>query len=245
MKVMIIVAILCAFGIGIATINHAQQTTNATTRHSGRQSKEERARAIYQGTGANVNLRHLAAKANEDVNISVGPGLALLSPTTPAFNFQAVLGNITCEADAIVIGEVRKASPQLTEDESFIFTSYEMTAEEVIKDNKAAPIQSDSVINVARTGGTLQINGHNVKAKVHGFKPLEAGKRYLLFLQFVPERGTYIAHESKGSFLINGKTIAKLTEDQLPSELESGNEANDFINAVRQAAGNSCEGSSR
>lgn len=245
MKVTVTLLVLALLGFGATNLRSPNQVANSSTQNAGRQTREERIRSVYKGAGARRNLRQLAAKATQDIEVNVGPGMPVLAPNPSAFNLQAFLEGMACDADAVVIGEVNKASAQLTEDESFVFTNYEMTVEEVLKSDGATPPQKDSLITVARTGGMLNLGRRKIRARVHGFAPLEAGKRYLLFLQSVPGKGAYIAHESKGSFLLDGDEIVKLTEDQLPPELESGNDVGGFINAVRQAAGTPCAGKAR
>jgi hypothetical protein len=43
-----------------------------------------------------------------------------------------------CSADAVVVGIVKNKSSQLTDDGTFIFTDYEMTVEEILKNNSSA-----------------------------------------------------------------------------------------------------------
>lgn len=60
-----------------------------------------------------------------------------------------------------------------------------------------------------------------------------------MFLTFVPEKGLYVADNL--SYQLKNEKIVKLTEQQLESELDSGNNANSFISSVRAAAAMPCE----
>ena len=91
MKVVVIVLVLAAIGIGAAGVNSPKQYVNSTTQNSGKQTREERAKAVFKGTGANRNLRDLAARATKDISVRVGPGLPVLSPYPTAFELRRFL----------------------------------------------------------------------------------------------------------------------------------------------------------
>lgn len=136
----------------------------------------------------------------EDSPIPVGPGY-----TPPPF-----LNAIACEADAVVVGVLGGASASdLTDDGHFIFTDYELTVEEVVKDNAAAPLRQGGGIVVTRPGGEVRLNGRSVRALDDAFKPFAAGGRYVLFLRYVPATGAYRAFGS-GSFRLDGDRVVKL-----------------------------------
>jgi len=136
-----------------------------------------------------------------------------------------------CNADAIVVGTLKSESPQLTEDESFLFTEYIMSVSDVIKNNAAADIQSSADITVIREGGIGLINGRTIRAEREGFKLFTVGNQYLLFLRYIPETGAYLAYPY-GSF--------ELIQDQiLPfGKMPEGSSTNkaSFLNAVRATA---------
>ena len=67
--------------------------------------------------------------------MTVGTGLPGGSPGFTPPTFSERITNLSCDADAIVVGEVTSKSSQLTEDQDFIFTDYELKVEEVIKNN--------------------------------------------------------------------------------------------------------------
>jgi hypothetical protein len=150
------------------------------------------------------------------------------------------LKNLACSADAVLIGKVNNKSSQFTNDGEFIFTDYEIIAEDIYKNNTQAPIQSNSNIVVTRIGGAVQINGHVARATDKSFKLLEVGSRYLLFLRFIPSTGAYQTYSSQGTFLLRDDQIVNLTDESLPQELKNGKEIKSFIADVRSTIAEAC-----
>jgi hypothetical protein len=138
------------------------------------------------------------------------------------------------ESDAVVIGVVGEKKSFLTEDENFVFSDYELNVEEILKNNSALPIKEKRV-TVTRPGGAVMLAGHTVRAIDESLEPLALGSRYLLFLNFIPSTGAYKAFNSKGSFLLKGDRIVKLTREDLPFEMETGTETSSLIARIRGA----------
>lgn len=183
----------------------------------------------YKG-GAEGKLRDRIIGGSQDLEIEIIGD----SPDTLNNSYEFLKG-LARSSDAIVIGKVKNKSSQFTDDGEFIFTDYELTIEEVLKNNSAAPIQNNSDIVVTRIGGTVQINGRIARAVDRSFKSLELGGTHLLFLRFIPRTGAYQTYSSQGSFLLNNNQLAKLTTDLLPNELENEKDAKSFIAKVRSA----------
>jgi hypothetical protein len=150
------------------------------------------------------------------------------------------LKDLACSADAVMIGKVKNKSSQFTNDGEFIFTDYEMIVEETYKNNSQAPVQSNSNVVVTRIGGAVQVNGRVARAVDRSFKPLEVGRRYLLFLRFIPSTGAYQTYSGQGTFLLRDNEIVNLTKDSLPQELKNGKEVVSFIAEVRLAIAEAC-----
>jgi hypothetical protein len=136
-------------------------------------------------------------------------------------------------ADAVVVGVLKSKSAQLTEGENFIFTDYEMIVEEVIKNNAMAPIQADNTIMVTRDGGSVKIKGKIFTAKRADFKPTLVGNRYLFFLRFIPETGSYLAY-GNGAFELRGDKVFALGDRPAAGLLRADSkDASPFLNEVR------------
>lgn len=197
-------------------------------------------RKLYKEYRRDRKLPDIAATATSNLEVREGVGQKIFQPNSPRFDFQTFINNLACDADAVIVGVIKSKSSQLTEDENFIFTDYQLLVQDVLKNNIAAPIQNNTSIIITRPGGTVQINGRNVTAVDESFNPLDIEGRYLLFLRFIPNTGSYKASISTGSYqLKNNKTI-KLTEESLPSELETGHDAGAFVNDIRRTITGIC-----
>lgn len=148
---------------------------------------------------------------------------------------------MTCDADAIVIGKIQNKFSQLTESGDFIFTDYQMTVSEVLKDQPTAHIQPETNVTITRPGGMIRMNGRTVEAIDNAFEPFALEGHYLLFLRFIPVTGAYKAVGSKSSFQLHGKAINKLTKEA--SSLDSVANCKDVdsvVNEIRIALGGGC-----
>jgi hypothetical protein len=159
-----------------------------------------------------------------------------------SFNSQKYLQNLSCKADAVVVGTVTSKSSQITDDKTFLFTDYELAVEDILKNNAAAPIPTNSTITITRTGGSVNLNGHIGLAVDDSQKPLLANGRYLLFLKFIPETGAYRAFNNWGddSFAFRNDKVAQVSESPLPFGPQRKVDAASFMTEVRTALSNSC-----
>lgn len=173
-----------------------------------------------------------AIEGDSDIDIVSLPGMPELSPTGQPNLADQTLGNLTAEADAIVIGVVASKESQLTESETFIFTDYEMAIREVLKDNGAAPINPSDKITVVRPGGVVEIEGRVVRAVDRTVKPLQIGEQYLLFLKYIPTTGSYLASSGAGSFKIENDKVTTLTDDPRYSDFKKNQGTTSFVNEI-------------
>lgn len=199
---------------------------------TGKEKKHSRLLAQSQGR----KISELTAKAKGDITLLVGEPLVMVMPDREAQPAPFIQTKV-CNAEAVVIGRLNNSSPQLTADESFLFTEFSMTVEEVIKNNPNAPIQKGGSISVVRDGGVGKFQGRTIRAKVEGFDSFTDGKRYILFLRFIPDTGSYLAY-ANGSFELNDNTISPL--GKLPDNISR--EATTFLNFTRVSAANDCAG---
>lgn len=186
-------------------------------------------------------LTELAATATSDFAVVEGVPQRAFRPDSPRLDSRSLIQQLTCKADAVVSGVVKSKTSQLTEDENFIFSDYDVLVEGVLKNNPAAPIQPNTRLSVTRPGGTVRLNGLNVSARDEVYRRLDVGSRYLLFLQYVPVAGTYSASDSGGGFELKGNKISKLTEESLPLGLETDDDAGALLANVSQAASGGCD----
>jgi hypothetical protein len=200
-----------------------------------RMSDKQRAHSkLYKEYKPDVNLRALAESSHEDVEVVNGIPQKAFNSSSPPFNLQDFLRDLASKSDAVVIGAVNKKTSFLTADENFVFSDYELDVEEILKDNSAQPINVKS-ITVTRPGGAVVLGRRMVRATDQSLEPLVPGNRYLLFLEFIPDTGAYKAFNSKGSFLLDGDKVVKLTHEDLPYEMETGAGALSLIAHIRSA----------
>ncbi|HXM51332.1 MAG TPA: hypothetical protein VN956_26045 [Pyrinomonadaceae bacterium] len=240
-QILIITSLSTLFGIGIIYARDTKKEARHVQNEQELQQRRERSRSVYRGARNphSEKIPDVAAIAKGDVRIEREVGLPILTPNPAVrFDLQEFLASRACDADSIVVATATSGTSQLTDDQTFLFTNYELRVESVLKDNSAQSVKMGQVITVIRTGGKIQLRGRNVVAEYKAAKLLEVGERYLLFLSFLPERGVYVADNI--SYQIRNEKIIKLTDQKLADELETGNTATALINRVRDGIAGSC-----
>jgi hypothetical protein len=200
---------------------------------SERQKQHRQIYKDYKGVGKLQDLLNREERnGGDELTIELIPGPPELSPQGKRASPADVLDSMAAEADAIVIGVIKDKSSQLTENGAFIFTDYDMTVEEVLKDNRAARVEPRTSLTVTRPGGKVVLNGRVVTAVDRLFKRLAVGGRYLLFLHHVTATGAYQAINDQGSFEIGDNKAAALA--QTPAAASGGEmDAAALINEIR------------
>lgn len=155
---------------------------------------------------AGRKLRDIAASQPGDVEVVEEEGYVIHMPKTSRVpTFISAL----CKADAVIIGTLKSKSSQLTEQGNFIFTDYEVTINEVIKNDLISPIEVGSSVVTTRDGGAVEINQRVLRAKQADFDPPVVGNRYLLFLRFIPKTKAYLMY-GNGSFELQSNAMLAL-----------------------------------
>jgi hypothetical protein len=169
------------------------------------------------------------------VLIKVGPPLEGVTRNPTPISLQDFLRKLACDSDAVVIGRVKEKSSQMTESEDFVFTDYQLTVDEVLKDSAGRIIPQTEII-VTKPGGKIQIGGKIIQAIDVSFMALSEGKRYLLFLHRIPPTGAYKAVNSVSSFELGDKKVSKLTKGMMRVDREPDDLAS-FMTQVRDQTG--------
>lgn len=243
-KLTIILLVLFLAGFGVVYTNSSQQQEpGSTPKRVTKESQRERGRTVFKGSGNSLpKLSVMASTAtSNEVGTEIGVGLPMLSPSDRPINFTEILKVLTCSNDAIVIGTVKDQTSHLTEDDTFIYTDYVISVEEIIKNNLESPIKVSDRISISRIGGKLKLNGKNVSARHDAILPLELNQQHLLFLSYIPERGVYVANSANGSFILKKNKIINLTKPVASKEFQSGNDATIFTNEIRSTASAACD----
>ncbi len=240
--------VLLLFVVGAASVvarfhGQAQKTRDtqlkeeATVIQEGQMTEKQRQHSkLFKHPGR--KLRDLAATRGSDVEVEVDAGDSIVLPTPPRKTpvFQSAL----CNADAVVIGTITNKSSQLTEQGNFVFTDHDITVEEVIKNNAAAAIQQGSTITATRDGGVVEIDNRILRAKREDFEAPLVGKRYLLFLRFIPTTGSYLMY-GNGTFQLEGDKVLALGPAARQELVNGGSkDVDDFLTGLRSFASSDC-----
>lgn len=109
------------------------------------------------------------------------------------------------ESDAIVRGRAIHKTSQITEDDLFLFTDYDVVVSEVFKNNATRAIDTGDSITVTCLGGKIVRDDVIIKAGGNGVALLQLNVQdVLLFLKFLPETDGYILAKYNGVFDLNG-----------------------------------------
>ena len=156
------------------------------------------------------------------------------SPRVPVFH------SAVCNADAVVTGTINSKSAQLTEEENFIFTDYQFSVEEVLKNNALAPIEVGSAITSTRDGGAVKLNNRTLRAKREDFDPPMVGQRYLVFLKFIRETDAYLMY-GNGVFQLDGSKVIALGSASREVLLNEGSKDSfSFLAEIRSFVARDC-----
>jgi hypothetical protein len=229
----LVIAVLALISIMLPP--HIQNQSASASQEGTMTSKQKEHSKLYKEYKTGKKLRDLAEQVG-DVKLKRNVGAQGGDSGQLPLDLQTILQRAAQAADAVIIGTAKGSSSQLTEDEDYIFTDYEIAVEEVLKNNAAHPIASEEAITVTRPGGTIRLNGRKVEAEDASFLPYAKGGRYLIFLTYLPQTNSYKALDSRSSFELYGKEVIKLTKESFSLNNE---DAASFLNKVRVATGNS------
>ena len=104
---------------------------------------------------------------------------------------RSTLENLSCESDLVVVGKFGNGTSYPTEDQGYVYSDWDFTIEEVIKDTPSAPVAAGQSITVTSPGGSLIIKGRHVYAVSATFSLFHPGEEALLYLRSLPSVGTY------------------------------------------------------
>ena len=228
---------------GLASSKQEEPTPIQEGVMTDKQKKHSKLFKGFSNVTRGKKLRELAAERGDvEVIYELEDGQAPRSSDLPKY-LNKYLQKVSCSADAIVIGSVLTKSSQIIEEGTFSFTDYELTVEEVLKDNSAAQIQPHSAITITRSGGAVTLNGHVIRAKDYRNEPLEIGGRYLVFLRFIPDTGAYQSLGNslfEDSFQLSADQITQVSEKPLPFGSRRTALMNTFLTELRATLNNPC-----
>jgi hypothetical protein len=125
------------------------------------------------------------------------------------------------QADAVIIGMVTAAGAYLSNDKTDVYSEFSTSLEDVLLDDRSAPLLPGAVITTQRRGGTVRFSsGKTVVRGALGKTMPRVGLRYLLFLKRNEEGETFSI--ITGYALLNGKVRP------LDGASKKGQRLNDF-----------------
>lgn len=181
----------------------------------------------------------------QEAGVSIGLPLVPTIGNLPEVTVSGFLGNLSCNADAVIVGIVKSKTAHLTEDETFVYTEYDFSVEDILKNNSASPIEVNHKIQFTRPGGLIKLDNQLIRVDDKSYPALETKKKYLLFLKFVPSANGYIVSDAKGDFIFENDSFKKLSSLETPKELESKIEPQAFLREVRNSVSADCQNSTR
>jgi hypothetical protein len=154
------------------------------------------------------------------------------------------LNKLACNSDLVVIGLTKSKASNIIETGTFLFTDYEITVEEVLKNGEPSPVRQGEGITVPRLGGVVALKGHTVKAIDEEVSPLEMGERYVCFLKYEPLAETYrsFGHPMfDDTFLLHGDEVLQISRKPLPLGWKKSVDAAGFMSELRNALIQPCQ----
>jgi hypothetical protein len=171
----------------------------------------------------------VADRKNKVTGIEMGIGLGpkLKKSETPEDYF----GKLATESDAIIRGKATKKVSQVTQDDSFTFTDYDVTISEILKNNAASPLKTGAAISIIRPGGKVVIDDIIINCKDEHYLSIPLNQDIVIFLKYVPETGAYHTTKDNGSFHLDGEILRPLTGIQFPPGVLQNSQS--FLQTIR------------
>lgn len=167
-------------------------------------------------------------------------GIPLIPTVGMPLTSTEVLRNLSCKADAVVLGSVKGKAAHLTEDETWIYTEYEFLVDEVVKNNNDSPIESNSSIEITRPGGVIKLDNTVVRVNDRMYDQLKKNKTYLLFLKYLPSTQGYLVSDAKGDFILQGNRLQSLSKIGIHKDLDNVDNYKVLLNDIRGLSLESC-----
>lgn len=121
---------------------------------------------------------------------------------------QSEFASAVCEADAVVIGEVRSAVSMLSRNETMVFTDYLVSPDEILKSSSEVPIVNDTPFSLTRPGGEVRLEIGTIQQKDHDYPVLEVRKQYLFLLSNLPDSKSFKSFDRLGTYRVDtGKAL--------------------------------------
>jgi hypothetical protein len=161
-------------------------------------------------------------------------------PDAPRITPIQYLRNISCKADAIVLGSVKNKISHMTDDEISVYTEYPLSITVLLKDNPKMPIQINNLIEVTRPGGVIELDGRRIRVEDRTYPFLQVNRSYILFLRFISSTNGYVISSIEGDFEIENDTFRLLNRYPSPKELREGNNLSALLTDINKVTSTNC-----
>jgi hypothetical protein len=113
--------------------------------------------------------------------------------------------------DLVVVAKTGKGKSHPTVDQGYLYSDWQFTVDQVIKDKSTALVKAGNAVIVTRPGGVLEIAGRKFYAQPKDFRDFVPGEELLLYLKFVKETGAYSLHQPT-YFAVSEETLKAARE---------------------------------
>lgn len=247
---------LCVITLGIFLITPSTQgqkkyNDEPTVVQRGKTTEKERS---YSKEYAELYSYHKGRKFSEMIAESVGlgrtteelgavigvPGSFFL-PGAPEITIDEFLGKLSCKADVIVLGSPGSKASHMTDDETFVYTAYEFSVNEVFKNNTASVVKKGSTIEVTRPGGLIELDSRRIKIVDLSYESFQMGRTHLLFLKYIPVAEGYVPADPEGDFALENGFFTKVAKRSVPKEFQGKIRSKDLLTPLRRAISSVCK----
>lgn len=247
-----LIACVIVFGISFATPpakgqkEHRDEPTvvqKGQVTEKGREySKEYKKLYSYRNGRKLSELSELGRRRGyaQEAGISIGLPLIPTTGDSPAATTSEFLKSLSCAADVVVVGVVKSKAAHLTEDETFVYTQYDFSVEDILKNNPAARIEVNNSIEFTRPGGLVKLDHQVIRVEDKSYPQLETKKKYLLFLKFIPSTNGYIVSDAQGDFMLDDNSFKTLSPLGVPEGIEGKNDPQALLHKVRGSIAPDC-----
>jgi hypothetical protein len=125
---------------------------------------------------------------------------------------------------------------------TFTFTDYEVSVNEILKNNSAFTIQTNQIVSYTSPGGSIELKGTVINAVDYRSEPLQIGAQYLIYASFIQETRSYKGMSSSINadiFQIKNGTVMQASEKPIPLGSRSA-DSHQFMLTARAALYGPC-----
>lgn len=157
----------------------------------------------------------MTAKISDQVANYKGSGpLTIVGPNPSSAHRKAWDGpfpevnlpSLSANSDLVIEGIPQTQISGICAAGTFVCSDFEVYVTKIIK-NTRMPVIAGQTIVVARAGGTIKVGGVVVQGVEPNFRAYRLGDKYILFLTFITQSGSFKAYPGSSFQEVDGKII--------------------------------------